>query len=395
MLYDQNKADTVRQALQMIGSDLYGKARQLTTSRMYQYLDEDTKRGRLIQKNTVKSLDNRIIEECSIESHQKLPADKCQLILADFRDVASSIETNSKDLIFTDPPYNEADLPLYRDLGLFANRVLRPGGSLVCYAGHYALPQIFDYMRDSGLSYLWPICVKHAGGLDAAETVLGYFGFDRITYSNFKRNNKGAVVDFEEFLDKISPLKTANKLGTILIQLPPSFTVSDFKNIEGFLDRVPSSSSGHRYDYAVEFRHPSWSTEGPWDMLKHYNIAAVMTDSPAKENLQFLSDITITTADHSFIRFHGRNTKNHYWYDYLYSKEELKPWLQKVSQIKQQTKVLRIYFNNHYGGKAVVNALEFKEMNGMLLSETERKVVEEAKHYPLNKFFVKGKELAK
>ena len=26
MLYDQNKADTVRQALQMIGSDLYGKA---------------------------------------------------------------------------------------------------------------------------------------------------------------------------------------------------------------------------------------------------------------------------------------------------------------------------------------------------------------------------------
>ena len=39
-------------------------------------------------------------------------------------------------------------------------------------------------------------------------------------------NNKGAMVDFEEFLDKISPLKTANKLGTILVQLPPSFTVS-------------------------------------------------------------------------------------------------------------------------------------------------------------------------
>ncbi|HET7390504.1 MAG TPA: DUF72 domain-containing protein [Nitrososphaeraceae archaeon] len=83
----------------------------------------------------------------------------------------------------------------------------------------------------------------------------------------------------------------------MLIQLPPSFTVSDFKKIEGFLDRLPSSSSsnsssGH-YDYAVEFRHPSWSIEGPWDMLRHYNIAAVMTDSPARENLQFLSDVTI------------------------------------------------------------------------------------------------------
>src|ERR687884_196868 len=201
---------------------------------------------------------------------------------------------------------------------------------------------------------------------------------ETITHNKRLDINKNAMADFEEFLDKISPLKNANKLGTILIQLPPSFTVSDFKNIEGFLDRLPSSSS---FDYAIEFRHPSWSTEGPWDMLRHYNIATVMTDSPAKENLQFLSDITITTADHSFIRLHGRNTKGHYWYNYLYSKEELKPWVEKVSQIKQQTKVLRIYFNNHYGGKAVVNALEFKQMIGMPSSEKERKVLEKAKHY--------------
>lgn len=211
---------------------------------------------------------------------------------------------------------------------------------------------------------------------------------ETITHNKRLDINKGAMVDFEEFLDKISPLKTANKLGAILFQLPPSFTVSDFKNIEGFLDRLPSSSSSSslsaaHYDYAVEFRHPSWSTEGPWNMLKHYNIAAVMTDSPAKENLQFLSDITITTADHSFIRFHGRNTKGHYWYNYLYSKEELKPWVEKISQIKQQTKVLRVYFNNHYGGKAVVNALQFKEMIGMSSSEKERKALEEAQSYIL------------
>ena len=58
-------------------------------------------------------------------------------------------------------------------------------------------------------------------------------------------------------------------------------------------------------------------------MLKHYNIATVMTDSPAKENLEFLSDVTVTSSDHSFIRFHGRNAKGHYWYNYLYSEEEL------------------------------------------------------------------------
>ena len=62
----------------------------------------------------------------------------------------------------------------------------------------------------------------------------------------------------------------------------------------------------------------------------------------------------------------------------------LTSWVEKVDQIKKQTKILRVYFNNHYGGKAVVNALEFKEMIGMPSSEKERKVLEEAKHYLSN-----------
>lgn len=197
-----------------------------------------------------------------------------------------------------------------------------------------------------------------------------------ITHRKRLEVGKGAITDFEIFLDKTSALKNSDKLGAILLQLPPSFTVNDFKNIERFLDKLPSG-----YHYAVEFRHPSWKTEGPWDMLKHYNIAAVMTDSPAKENLEFLSEVTVTSTDHSFIRFHGRNTKGHYWYDYLYSKEELRPWVEKIEEVKKQTKVLRAYFNNHYGGAAVINALQFKEMLGNKLSENERNIIEHAQEY--------------
>ena len=197
-----------------------------------------------------------------------------------------------------------------------------------------------------------------------------------ITHRKRLEVGKGAITDFEIFLDKTSPLKNSDKLGAILLQLPPSFTVNDFKNIERFLDKLPSG-----FHYAVEFRHPSWKTEGPWDMLKHYNIAAVMTDSPAKESLEFLSEVTVTSADHSFIRFHGRNTKGHYWYDYLYSKEELRPWVEKIEEVKKQTKVLRAYFNNHYGGAAVINALQFKEMLGNKLSENERNIIEHAQEY--------------
>ena len=94
-------------------------------------------------------------------------------------------------------------------------------------------------------------------------------------------------------------------------------------------------------------------------MFKHYNIAIVMIDSPILDNLKFLYEITITSKDHSFIRFHGRNPKHRY--NYRYSIEML-PWIDKVKEIAAKTNTLRIYFNNHHGGKAVINTLQFKEI---------------------------------
>jgi uncharacterized protein YecE (DUF72 family) len=70
-----------------------------------------------------------------------------------------------------------------------------------------------------------------------------------VTHDKRLNVNKGAITQLEEFLEKISPLRNTNKLGAVLIQLPPSFTVREFQNTEGFLDRLPSG-----YDYALEFR---------------------------------------------------------------------------------------------------------------------------------------------
>ena len=176
---------------------------------------------------------------------------------------------------------------------------------------------------------------------------------------------------FNEFLGRISPLRRANKLGAILFQMSPNFTVDDFRNAESFLDKLPRG-----YDYALEFRHPSWQTEGAPELLRHYNIASVITDS-ADPQLRFLAE-PIVTADHAFIRFHGRNKG--FWYNYLYTKKELEPWVKKVEEIKKQTNTLRIYFNNHYGGKAVLNALQFKEMT-VALNDKEKEALARTEAY--------------
>jgi uncharacterized protein YecE (DUF72 family) len=67
-------------------------------------------------------------------------------------------------------------------------------------------------------------------------------------------------------------------------------------------------------------------------------------------------------------------------YNYLYSRDELKPWVDKVKQISLETPVVRGYFNNHYGARAVVNAIEFKEMLGTALSEKEKTLLKNARN---------------
>ncbi len=187
---------------------------------------------------------------------------------------------------------------------------------------------------------------------------------ETVTHKKRLDVKNGAADALAEFLEKIEPLKHAAKLGAILVQLPPSFSVRHFKETEAFLEQLPQG-----YEYAVEFRHSSWQTEGPWEMLAHYNVAGVITDSPDPQ-LQFLSDLSLT-ANHAFIRLHGRNRG--YWYNYLYDAKELETWVSKIKNIQEDSKVktLRIYFNNHYGAKAVENALEFRQLLGEQLSAEE------------------------
>lgn len=68
-------------------------------------------------------------------------------------------------------------------------------------------------------------------------------------------------------------------------------------------------------------------------------------------------------------------------YNYLYSKKELKPWVDKVKQISTELPVVRGYFNNHYGAQSVVNAFEFKEMLGTVLSQKEKAALQQAQSY--------------
>ena len=79
--------------------------------------------------------------------------DKCkfELFNEDFRNV--KLKSNSVNLIFTDPPYEDKWLPNYADLANLAVETLVPNGSLVTYYNQSQLPEILAFMKEVDLNY--------------------------------------------------------------------------------------------------------------------------------------------------------------------------------------------------------------------------------------------------
>jgi 16S rRNA G966 N2-methylase RsmD len=131
--------------------ELYEQARagKVTVSKVHVELKRDEKR------------EERQRNASAAAELMKADGDQC-VKRGDFREVAAGLDAESVDLIFTDPPYHREYLPLYGDLAEQAARVLKPGGSLICYLGQYQLPEVMRLMTPH-LRFWWPLCCLHTG----------------------------------------------------------------------------------------------------------------------------------------------------------------------------------------------------------------------------------------
>jgi len=109
-----------------------------------------------IQKQEKKDIRNKEIRDTQVN----LP-DKVTLHNSEFQKVL--IDGGSVSLIFTDPPYHDESLYLFKDLAVHASRVLRDGGSLVTYVGQGNIIKIGNMMEEQGLRFHWPFSIKNGG----------------------------------------------------------------------------------------------------------------------------------------------------------------------------------------------------------------------------------------
>lgn len=87
--------------------------------------------------------------------------DEITILTGDARTLIRDIPDESVDMIFTDPPYSKEYLPLYEWLAIAAERVLKPTGFVLVYAGGYHKAQIMGYL-DRCLDYFWDYIELHS-----------------------------------------------------------------------------------------------------------------------------------------------------------------------------------------------------------------------------------------
>ncbi len=114
-------------------------------------------------------------------------------------------------------------------------------------------------------------------------------------------------------------------------------------------------------------RHDSWDNPDTIDDFVQKNVAFCNIDQPLFG--RSLKPTEHVTSPVGYVRLHGRNYDQ--WFDgekgadrynYLYSEAELARWKDRIGRVAQKAQVTYVVTNNHFEGKAGVNALQLKNM---------------------------------
>jgi uncharacterized protein YecE (DUF72 family) len=194
----------------------------------------------------------------------------------------------------------------------------------------------------------------------------------------------GTTADDEKVVrEGFDILMEAGRLGAVLLQFPFSFHHS--AENQARLNQIMKAFRA--YPLAVEVRHASWARKDFFELLHERGAGFCNIDQPVIG--KSLGPSERATARVGYIRLHGRrydtwfsddpNSPPEERYNYLYNDKELEPWAERIRHVAEHTQTTFVVMNNHYQGKAIVNALQLVH----LLTRAKVKVPEPLRyHYP-------------
>jgi uncharacterized protein YecE (DUF72 family) len=162
------------------------------------------------------------------------------------------------------------------------------------------------------------------------------------------------------FLSALVPLAEAGKLGAILFQFPPWFTIK--RANKDYLVEVRDRCSPLRA--AVEFRNATWfdgdNRSETTEFLRHHDLPYVVVDMP-QGHKSSVPAVVEATSNLAVVRLHGHSDKwdshdVHQRFGYEYSEHELSDWTPRLRKLADQTGQTHVLMNNCYSDYAQRNA---------------------------------------
>jgi uncharacterized protein YecE (DUF72 family) len=166
-----------------------------------------------------------------------------------------------------------------------------------------------------------------------------------------EKNLVGAEAETEDFIRIMAEL--GDRLGPLLLQLPPSFTVEGMGVLEDFLKGLPGG-----FRYAVEVRHRSWLGSNLTEMLSERGAALTLIDYPRMPRMEE------ATADFSYIRWLGDRREFPSGHTRLKKDrdDDLGWWSDLVGRFLEEGRTVFAYANNHYQNHSPSTLARFLEI---------------------------------
>ena len=166
-----------------------------------------------------------------------------------------------------------------------------------------------------------------------------------------ERNLVDVRSEAEGFVNTMQALE--DRLGPLLLQLPPDFTVEGMGVLEDFLRELPE---GPRY--AVEVRHRSWLGSDLPELLREYGAALTLVDYPRMPRMEE------ATTDFAYIRWLGDRREFPEGHTHLKKDrdDDLLWWAGVVDRFLEEGKTVFAYANNHYQNHSPSTLERFLEL---------------------------------
>jgi uncharacterized protein YecE (DUF72 family) len=260
------------------------------------------------------------------------------------------------------------------------------------------LAEFFDTI-EINTSFYRPLGIEQAK--QWIERIAGNprFMFTAKLWQRFTHDPSPNLADEREVRVGFDVLREQGKLGAVLLQFPFAFkrNAETFAHLKSLLQRFGD------YPLVVEFRHATWRAPQTFELLREYRAGFCNIDQPViGRSLEPSAEVT---SEIGYVRLHGRRydtwfeaggprearSRANAWsehragenlqdtggdrhdffpenegvaipaferYNYLYTEEELLPWVERVEDIRATAKRTYVVTNNHYLGKGIVNALQ-------------------------------------